>query len=218
MHPGQQDSSGRLSAIGKEEVENSYSEIPHCLFQVGHPALLLLSNALTRGHSSTCSIVLCPFPWLALNVSAQTDAQTFLRLPTCTQSALTSVCSAHTHFKPRHWFCTTDASPKGLCTHPAPFMVSQAKCTPNANSLPVNWNEFMAAWPEAELFPIIRRREARGEWWGSQLSMHFHSPAWPPASDPERVKSISYSSYKTSASLRRVSQIPWDNSDMWWSP
>ena len=50
--------------LGRKRWLNSHSEIPPCLFQVGNPAPPLLSNALMRGHSSTCSRVLCPFPAL----------------------------------------------------------------------------------------------------------------------------------------------------------
>lgn len=146
------------NAIGKEEVENSHSEIPPCLFQVQNPAPFLLSNALMGGHSSTCSRILYPFPTLFTSGCVHRRADT--STPAHMHPTSPYPC-AYTHFQSCHLFCTTHASPKFLCTDPAPFMLSKAKCTPNATSLPVSWGVFRAGWPVGELPPVIRRRGNR---------------------------------------------------------
>lgn len=146
------------NAIGKEEVENSHSEIPPCLFQVGNPAPSLLSNALMRGHSSTCSRILYPFP--TLFTSQCTDRCTDTSTPAHVHPNSPYPC-AYTHFQSCHLFHTAHASPKCLCTDPAPLMLSKAKWTPNATSLPVSWGVFMAGWPVGELAPDHKKEKGK---------------------------------------------------------
>lgn len=85
------------------------------------------------------------FPCLIHNVGAQG------RCPDTSTPAHVHPASPHpcarTHFQSCHLFYTTHASLKGLCTDPAPLVLSQAECTPNANSLPVRGGAFTAGWP-----------------------------------------------------------------------
>lgn len=148
------------SAIGKEEVENSHSEIPPCLFRVGNPALPLLSDALMRGHSSTCSRVLCPFPALfTTRVHRQMPRYLYVcprapcqPSPMCTHSF--PVVSPVLHNP-----CTSKRLVHRSCT-PCAF----TSCVhPKCKLSPSEWGAFTAGWSVGELPLIIRRREARGE-------------------------------------------------------
>lgn len=157
--PGQKSESVLPKAVGKEEVENSDSETKGGFLPLPgrKPCTTPAQQCSDERPQVHLQQSIASFPCLVHNVDAQTDAQT----PSHVHPASPHPC-AHTHFQSGHLFCPTCASLKGWCTDPAPLMLSQAKSTPNAKSLPVRWGAFMSGWPVGQLSPIIRR-EARGE-------------------------------------------------------